>query len=154
MGKWLDLAVAQNDGDKSLTNPVGTALTKPIEPSREKDVISKFAQIAKEWNHPVDDLLDWYRDDMEDLAQKSTADLRFIVSEYIDNLKFYGREIPDEEPEIISHPSVRCGDCQHFKPIDHPFLGHCLQGVPESPAGMWSTSQRGCDKYSETVGRT
>jgi hypothetical protein len=44
--------------------------------------------------------------------------------------------------------SVRCGDCSHFRRINHPHLGHCAQGEPEAPAGLWDTDPRGCDNYT------
>lgn len=51
--------------------------------------------------------------------------------------------------------AVRCGDCQHFERIDHPNLGHCVQGEPEALAGLWDTARRGCVRWlpSEQNGR-
>lgn len=43
--------------------------------------------------------------------------------------------------------SVHCGDCIHFKRIDHPHLGHCAKGEPEAIAGLWDTDRRYCERY-------
>ncbi|HIE55557.1 MAG TPA: hypothetical protein EYP90_10305, partial [Chromatiaceae bacterium] len=43
--------------------------------------------------------------------------------------------------------SVRCGDCIHFKRIDHPNLGHCVKGEPEAIAGLWDTDWRYCERF-------
>lgn len=48
----------------------------------------------------------------------------------------------------IPHPqSVHCGDCAHFKRIDHPNLGHCAKGQPEAIAGLWDTDRRMCSRW-------
>ncbi|MEA3275951.1 MAG: hypothetical protein U9Q81_11795 [Pseudomonadota bacterium] len=43
--------------------------------------------------------------------------------------------------------SVHCGDCIHFKRIDHPHLGHCAKGEPEAIAGLWDSDRRYCERY-------
>jgi len=43
--------------------------------------------------------------------------------------------------------SVYCGDCIHFERIDHPHLGHCAKGEPESIAGLWDTDWRYCERF-------
>ncbi len=43
--------------------------------------------------------------------------------------------------------AVTCADCEHFKRIDHPHLGHCLKGEPEAVAGIWDTDHRFCERY-------
>jgi len=52
-----------------------------------------------------------------------------------------GRPIPRPE-------TIRCADCEHFKRIDHPHLGHCQKGEPEAIAGLWDSDQRHCDYYA------
>lgn len=42
---------------------------------------------------------------------------------------------------------VHCGDCIHFKRIDHPHLGHCGKGEPEAIAGLWDTDRRYCQRF-------
>ena len=41
-----------------------------------------------------------------------------------------------------------CENCKHFERISHPHLGHCRQGEPEAPAGLWDNDRRYCQKYS------
>ena len=48
--------------------------------------------------------------------------------------------IPNPQP-------VYCGDCEHFKRITHPNLGHCIKGEQESISGLWDTDQRYCESY-------
>lgn len=43
--------------------------------------------------------------------------------------------------------TATCGACRHFQRIDHPNLGHCAQGEPEAPAGLWDTDRRWCEKF-------
>ncbi|QBQ56295.1 hypothetical protein [Nitrosococcus wardiae] len=50
------------------------------------------------------------------------------------------RPIPRPQP-------VCCGDCAHFQRIDHPHMGHCVQGEPEGIAGLWDTDRRHCERY-------
>ena len=55
----------------------------------------------------------------------------------------------------IDHPNLdefsdaltRGKQGRHFQRIDHPHLGHCAQGEPEAPAGLWDTDRRWCMKY-------
>lgn len=49
---------------------------------------------------------------------------------------------------VTGDPWVRCGDCAHFQPIDHPHLGHCAQGEPEAIAGLCYTHQRYCGQFA------
>jgi hypothetical protein len=59
---------------------------------------------------------------------------------------FLGRtkEVPPApEPDY----TATCGACKHFQRIDHPNLGHCAQGEPEAPAGLWDTDRGWCMKY-------
>ena len=50
---------------------------------------------------------------------------------------------PPPEPDY----TATCGACRHFQRIDHPNLGHCAQGEPEAPAGLWDTDRRWCMIY-------
>ncbi len=54
------------------------------------------------------------------------------------------KEVP--EPIIRNAPKT-CGDCIHFKRIDHPNLGHCAKGEPEAIAGIWDSDRRFCDQF-------
>jgi hypothetical protein len=48
---------------------------------------------------------------------------------------------------VFKHEWITCGDCIHFKPIDHPHLGHCAKGEPEAIAGLWDSDLRYCERY-------
>ncbi len=65
---------------------------------------------------------------------------------------FLGRaeEVPGQERRLAvsDHEWVACGDCIHFKRIDHPHLGHCAKGEPEAPAGLWDSDRRYCGNYA------
>jgi hypothetical protein len=54
--------------------------------------------------------------------------------------RLQGKPIPRPVP-------VRCGDCRHFRRIDHPHLGHCDKGQPEPVTGLWDKTGRGCGYY-------
>ena len=56
-----------------LTEPVLSIVSVPTEPIKPDccNALDRLERIAKWRNHPLDDLLDWYKNDMEDLAQKS-----------------------------------------------------------------------------------
>ena len=50
--------------------------------------------------------------------------------------------------ESIPRPStVQCGECKNFSRTKHPFLGHCLVGEPEAPAGLVDSDNRYCEYF-------
>ena len=49
----------------------------------------KLETMAAEFHLPLDELLTWYRDDLPDIAVMPADQLRFIVSDYLDNRDFY-----------------------------------------------------------------
>jgi len=51
---------------------------------------------------------------------------------------------------VINGPVThRCGDCQHFRRIEHPHLGTCDAGEPEGIAGNWDTDNRNyCQSFT------
>ena len=60
------------------------------------------------------------------------------------------RQIPSPpEPDY----TATCGACRHFQRIDHPNLGHCAQGEPEAPAGLWDTDRRWCRSFEQAPDR-
>lgn len=64
------------------------------------------------------------------------------------NARQYALEQAKTAPKLSTEKQlVRCGDCLHFKRIDHPSLGHCAKGEPEAPAGLLHTHQRFCDHF-------
>ena len=114
-------------------------------PLENENVKARLERIAKERIHPVDDLLDWCKDDLADLAGRSDKDLQFIVCEYLDNLTRY-RGAP---VETFKPHTVTCETCQHFTRGNHAHLGGCAAGVKGALLGLWDTHLRGCDKYRE-----
>lgn len=50
---------------------------------------------------------------------------------------------PPQEPDC----AATCGACRHFQRIDHLALGHCAQGEPEAPSGLWDADPRYCEQY-------
>ena len=42
---------------------------------------------------------------------------------------------------------VECGACENFQRTDHKFLGHCVVGEPEAPAGLVDTDKRCCVRF-------
>jgi len=49
--------------------------------------------------------------------------------------------------QIALAESVRCADCDRFRPGRMPLLGCCAAGQPEPPAGLWAQDRRGCPLY-------
>ena len=58
-------------------------------------------------------------------------------------------EVP---PPLTRDHWVRCGECHHFRRIDHPNLGHCAKGEPEGPAGIRDADQRRCCRFETRAG--
>jgi len=56
---------------------------------------------------------------------------------------------PPPEPDY----TATCGACRHFQRIDHPNLGHCAQGEPEAPTGLWDTDRRRCRSFEHAPDR-
>ncbi len=127
---------------KALDHPPAE-IVAPVKPD---NAISRLERIAKWKNHPADDLLDWYKDDLPDLAGKSDKDLQAIVCEYLDNITMYR----GAKAEAFKPHCVRCIDCSNFTRGSHPHIGKCGAGVNQSAiAGFWDESLRGCSEYRE-----
>lgn len=45
--------------------------------------------LAREFGHPVDDLIDWHKEDLEDLGTHPLEWARPIVRDYLENLETY-----------------------------------------------------------------
>jgi hypothetical protein len=131
-GEFLDVTGELNDSQRQYIRGQKKTLITAL----------RLRPFAEELGHSLDDLLDWYSDDIEDLFAMSNDDLRFIVRDYVLN------HVMEINRRSVSHV-VRCIDCNHFERIKHPHLGHCAVGIPESQLGMWDTEQRGCEKFIE-----
>lgn len=132
MGKWINLVAEQNEGEKTVTEV-------------HFQIEARLEKIAKDRSHPIDDLLDWHKDDLQDLAGKSDKDLQCIVCEYLDNITLYR----GAQSETFKPHTVTCETCQHFTRGSHPHLGSCAAGEKGALLGLWDTHLRGCDKYIE-----
>lgn len=51
----------------------------------------RIERAAARLGHDPEDLLDWYRDDMEGMKDISSEQFKFIVTNYIENREFYRR---------------------------------------------------------------
>ena len=78
-------------------------------PAETSFLINRLRRIAIDKNHPLDDLLDWFKDDMEDLARKAGNDLDYIISDYISKQSVYLKTVPH---------CVKCVRCRHFVRLD------------------------------------
>ena len=117
-------------------------------PAKSDNTVSRMKRIAKWKGHPADDLLDWYKDDLQHLAGVTDTDLQTIVLDYLDNLTLYrGAQV---ETPFKPH-CVTCNDCLHFTRGNHPHLGSCAAGVKGALLGLWDAHLRGCDKYQEAA---
>jgi hypothetical protein len=90
-------------------------------PLKNKNAAHRLGLLASAKNYDLPDLLDWYRQDMDDLAAMSDEDLSFVVDEYVRNRDYY----PPFRPLF-----VRCIDSQHFTRTSHKHLGRCAKKVP------------------------
>ena len=50
---------------------------------------TRLQGMAAEFGHPLDDLLDWYKDDFDSIASTPVDQLRFIVKDYLSLRDFY-----------------------------------------------------------------
>jgi hypothetical protein len=121
---------------------------KKIKLPRIEDATSRLERIAKWKDHPVDDLLDWYKGDLSELDIRSDKDLQFIVCDYMDNITLYRGEdyllltgSPDQ-PQ-----TVHCADCRHFirDTIGWAGIGSCAQKVKQVKP-HWPHAARKCEK--------
>jgi len=71
--------------EPSMQQPTNTAAS-PIDEAQRK-----LSAIAEETGHPLDDLLDWYKDDLEDFAAIPMDEVRHIVDDYLKHIAFYRR---------------------------------------------------------------
>jgi len=55
-------------------------------------VAARLGVLAKTYHVPLDDLLDWYRDDIEDMTRIDDEGLAWLVRDYMKFRSFYRRE--------------------------------------------------------------
>lgn len=92
-GRWL----------KKIEKGPDSIPTKPTKPSfvsfvsappgafREKGERGRriLERMAREFDHDLDDLLDWYQSDLEDIAEMPIEHVRLAVRDYIGARTFY-----------------------------------------------------------------
>ncbi len=61
-------------------------------------VVSRLGALAKTYHVPLDDLLDWYRDDIEDMTRIDDQTLAWMVEDYADLRVYYRRDHRREQP--------------------------------------------------------
>ena len=78
-----------------LTNPVNSDRTRdgggeiyPCAENREKG-IGLLRNAANEMNHPLNDLMDWFVDDLDDFGCLPVEQVKWIVRDYIVNRERY-----------------------------------------------------------------
>ena len=60
-------------------------------------VVSKLGTLAKTHHVPIDDLLDWYRGDIEDMTRLDDKTLGWLVEDYAYMRTFYRRNRQQEQ---------------------------------------------------------
>lgn len=58
-------------------------------------VVTKLGQLAQELHTPLNDLLDWYREDIADMSRLNDNLLRQMVSDYSTRRGYYRRNIDE-----------------------------------------------------------
>ena len=58
-------------------------------PHHRKIAFSRLQTLAAEFRLHLDELLDWYRDDMDAIAGMPPSQLRAIVTDYLQNRDYY-----------------------------------------------------------------
>ena len=140
--------IRTNTDKKSIADYANNAHRgKSLRMPRIEDATSRLKRIAKWKDHPVDDLLDWYRDDLQHMAGVTDTGLQTLVLDYLDNLTLYrGAQVETFKPHTVT-----CSDCQQFTRGNHPHLGSCTAGVKGALLGLWDNHLRGCGKYQEAA---
>jgi len=85
---------------------------------------------------------------LEYISETDSDIITEIVERCRDNMeaKEYFLRRSHEAPKPASR-MITCGDCKYYKRIDHPHLGNCAKGQPESTEGLWDSSQRYCPSW-------
>ena len=118
---------------------------------------SHLEMLAKELDHPLPDLLDWYQSphDMETLGSISMDETRKAVTFYVKNLDINRYEgyvpIGYRPGEPAEKTWVMCINCRHFTPDSitgggGAGIGDCAEGVSANPP-CYPKAQRHCAEY-------
>lgn len=131
------LATHEAKSTATVAQVATVAVAKPQSPATamtaEEDAAIRawLAYIAATSVETITEVLDQCRADLEARA-------------------YFLRRAEEVPPPLTGNQWVRCGECQHFRRIDHPNLGHCASGEPEAIAGLWDTDRRWCESFERT----
>ncbi|SHF85968.1 hypothetical protein SAMN02745117_02730 [Lampropedia hyalina DSM 16112] len=114
----------------SVANVASVAVANQLFPEEEAPIRAWLAHIEETDPATIADVLEQCQNDAQTRA--------YCLEQ--------ARQIPPPpEPDY----TATCGACRHFQRIDHPNLGHCAQGEPEAPAGLWDTDRRWCRSFKQ-----
>lgn len=114
----------------SVANVASVAVANQLFPEEEAPIRAWLAHIEETDPATIADVLERCQNDAQTRA--------YCLEQ--------ARQIPPPpEPDY----TATCGACKHFQRIDHPNLGHCAQGEPEAPAGLWDTDRRWCQSFRQ-----
>lgn len=102
----------------------------------------RIRAMAMRWQYTPEELVATL-----EAARNDPEGWRFVVEHDERNGLAYRAIFGLPEPGI-GPQTVRCCDCRHFEQTDHPHLGHCAEGQPANPAGLWSTDTRLCERFA------
>ena len=163
--RGVKLSVSDGKLDVHLSNPLSDELRDYLKLHKvdlvetiQKNIINtahqRLSMLAKELDHPLADLLDWYQkpDDMITLGTITMDEARNCAAYYCRDLDLCRYEgyvpIGYVPPTPTANTWVKCMDCQHFTPgtIGAGGIGDCAQDNSPKPP-CYPKAQRHCDDY-------
>lgn len=132
------LATQRTESTATVAEVATVAVAKPQSPAtaitadEERAVRAWLAYIAEASVETIAEVLDHCRTDMEARA-------------------YFLQRAEEVPPPVAPDHRAKCGECQHFRRIDHPNLGHCASGEPEAIAGLWDTDRRWCESFASAT---
>lgn len=128
------LATQEVESTATVAQVATVAVAKPQPPAtamtadEETAIRAWLAYIAETSVETITEVLDQCRADMEARA-------------------YFLQRAEEVPPPVAPDHWAKCGECQHFRRIDHPNLGHCASGEPEAIAGLWDIDRRWCESF-------
>ncbi|HHJ80967.1 MAG TPA: hypothetical protein ENJ65_04975 [Candidatus Tenderia electrophaga] len=115
----------------TVTVAKGTEQTSALLPIEDKKIRLWLVHIGETDSGVITELLSSCSDDM-------------------DTRRYFLQRSEEVPKPVIRNEPITCGDCTHFKRIEHPHIGHCAKGEPEAIAGLWDSDRRHCKYYLAT----